>query len=583
MSIIVENLGIELSSSGKPIVQGVSFAIAPGKVLGLVGESGSGKTTVALGMLGYARKGTRISAGSSVHIDGKNILSEFGKGVREHRGRLVAYVPQDPNASLNPAITLRDQLLEVLITGRNRMKREDALTRVSNLLDEVGLPTTAEFLNRYPSQVSGGQLQRIAIAMAIAAHPRLIVLDEPTTGLDVSVQRDVLRMVSRLCEQYSISAIYVSHDLGVVSHVADTLLVLYTGRVVEYGNSKRIFANPSHPYTRALLEALPSIKERRVLKSIAGSIEANRLSGGCVFRARCSMARAQCENEPELSLVSESHQVRCHWPVQSALEYAAPVAMRRISTSEQPLLTVSGFNASYGTHRVLHDINLTLYPKRCLAIVGESGSGKSTLSRSIIGLHSEWDGRVTILGKDLSPDCRRRDPESQQNLQYVFQNPYGSLNPRRTVGDSIASVLTHFTGVKGTIARQRVNETLSRVGIPSKYFDRFPNELSGGEKQRCAIARALICSPQVMICDEITSALDVSVQATIIELLRGLMKEGLGLIFVTHDLGVVRSIADDVAVMSAGRLVEQGDSDKLFTAPQAQYTQNLLANTLELA
>ncbi|MEI9406415.1 ABC transporter ATP-binding protein [Mesorhizobium argentiipisi] len=583
MSVFVDNLGIELAGSGKPIVKGVSFEIKPGKVLGIVGESGSGKTTVALAMLGYARNGTCISKGSRVEIDGKDILSQTATEIRSMRGKLVSYVPQDPNASLNPALTLREQLVEGLVTGRNKMNRAEALERVSSLLAEVGLPSTREFLERYPTQVSGGQLQRIAIAMAIAAHPRLIVLDEPTTGLDVSVQNDVLRMVSRLCTQYQISAIYVSHDLAVVSHVAHHVLVLYTGRVVEYAECRDLFARPSHPYTRALLQAIPSIRERRELRSIPGTVEANRMTGGCVFRARCLFARAKCEIEPDLSESGPAdHLVRCHWPIQGPLERLLSVIEREDAAAAQPLLQIVGLNASYGRHAVLHDVNLDLHPGRCFAVVGESGSGKSTLSRSIVGLHSQWDGKIELQGRRLEPNCRRRDRGSQQSIQYVFQNPYGSLNPRRTIGDSIVSVYSHFFGVHGNNAQRRVKETLGRVGIPSSYFDRFPNELSGGEKQRCAIARALICSPQIVVCDEITSALDVSVQATIIELLRGLMRDGLSLIFVTHDLGVVRSIADDVAVMNAGRLVELGNSDQVMLAPRADYTRHLLANSLEL-
>ncbi|SCB36553.1 dipeptide ABC transporter ATP-binding protein [Rhizobium hainanense] len=584
MSVVVENLSVEAVALNKPIVLDVSFTIAPGKVLGLVGESGSGKTTIALAMLAFARHGTRISNGSSVCIDGNNILGQDRKRTREIRGRLVAYVPQDPGASLNPALTLREQLLEVLITGPGKLSKEQALERIGTLLNEVGLPSSSDFLSRYPSQVSGGQLQRVAIAMAIAAHPRLIVLDEPTTGLDVSVQHDVLKMVGRLCADHKISAIYVSHDLGVVSHVADEVMVLYTGRVVEYGHCKDVFEKPSHPYTRALLESLPSARERLVLKPIPGMIEANRLTGGCVFRSRCAFAKATCEQEPPLySVAEESHLVRCHWPMHS--KQLRVVAQARLSAFKESelVLQVEKLRAFYGTHQVLHDVELAVRAGECLAIVGESGSGKSTLSRSIIGLHTQWHGTIAFRGAPLEADCRQRGRNTVQRIQYVFQNPYGSLNPRRTIGSSIESVYALFHQADAITARKKVREVLSKVGIPQSYADRYPNELSGGERQRCAIARALICAPDLVICDEITSALDVSVQATILALLQDLMHDGVSLIFVTHNLGVVRSIADRVAVMNNGRLVEQGNCDQVLSEPSASYTRQLLSHTLELS
>lgn len=585
MTVTVSNLRIEEARSGLPIVSDIAFTIEPGRVLGLVGESGSGKTTISHAMLGYSRKGTRIAAGR-VEIDGTDVLAGSAADRRALRGRLVSYVPQDPNAALNPAMTLGEQLTERLVHGdaQGRLGRAEALDRVREILTEVRLPADPAFLSSYPAQVSGGQQQRVGIAMAIASRPRLIVLDEPTTGLDVATQQSVLELVTEVCRSHAIAAIYISHDLSVVREVADDVMVLYAGRLVESAPADIFFSAPRHPYAAALLQSVPSLTTRRALTAIEGIPPAlDQRNRGCLFRDRCTLAQADCQQEP--AMTDGPHAVRCHFPLDRSQTLAKVPALpvRALPEATAPILEVAGLSARYGATEVLSDINLRLLPGECLSVVGESGSGKSTLSRCLIGLHDNRTGAIRLHGQPLAPSCSRRPADAQRKMQFVFQNPYGSLNPRRTVENSLALTLRHFSpGLGAREAQARVLATLDRVNLSARYAGRYPGELSGGEKQRVAIARALICDPEVMICDEVTSALDVSVQATIIELLRRLMEDGLSMIFVTHNLSVVRSLSDRIAVLDRGVIVEDGPTGQVMDSPRADYTRLLMEHSLSL-
>lgn len=582
-SVVVENLEIRATGADLPIVSDISFSIEPGCVLGIVGESGSGKTTVAHAMLGYSRPGTKIASGS-VRIDGIDILAGSPADRAKWRGRKVTYVPQDPSASLNPTMTLGEQLTERLVLGEGAISKDEALARVKGILGEVRLPSDDRFLAKYPKQISGGQQQRIGIAIAIASRPSLVVLDEPTTGLDVSTQRDVLKLVADLCASHRISAIYVSHDLAVIRHVAQDVLVLYAGRVVELAPADPFFALPRHPYSAALLASMPSLEARHALVSIPGHPPTlNERTGHCVFSDRCGYRQPTCDLEPPLT--GQARQVRCHFPldanVNSPNEHVETTA---VAGDVPVVLSVDNLLARYGDKVVLHDIDLSLRRGACLSIVGESGSGKSTLSRCLIGLHPSFSGTLRI-GDHVTPHrAGKRSRELRRKVQYVFQNPYGSLNPRRTVGAALMQSHIHYhRGVSRADRDASILATLDKVKLPAAYLDRFPGELSGGEKQRVAIARALIADPEVIICDEITSALDVSVQAAIIELLRELKDAGLALVFVTHNLGVVRSISDEVAVINQGYIVELGTTKNVLDAPSHFYTRELMKNTLSIA
>ncbi len=505
---------------------------------------------------------------------------------RPLRGRVVSYVPQDPAAALNPALRIGTQLREVLEAhdfGNNDGDRRD---RVAEMMREVALPDDAGYLRRYPHELSGGQQQRVGLAMAFACRPRLIVLDEPTTGLDVTTQAHVLGTVRELAEAHQVAALYVSHDLAVVSTLAQRVAVLYAGRLVEVGDSAELFANAAHPYTRRLVGAIPRLAGSRELVGIPGRAPSpGSRPPGCAFAPRCRFAESACTAAlPDLRALDAGHKVRC---IRAETVLANPMPFAGEAEAVVPpqgegILQIEELSAGYRGLTVLHEINLTLAPTECLALVGESGSGKTTLARSIAGLHRERVGRVLLDGTELEELARHRPREARRRLQYIFQNPYGSLNPRRTIDQIVRQPLEVF-GIGGKEADQRVDEMLERVSLSADYAGRYPDQLSGGERQRVAIARALVCQPDVLICDEVTSALDVSVQAAIVELLGALQRDlGLAMLFVTHNLPLVRSIAQRVAVMSAGRIVELGPVDQVLMDPSDDYTRRLLADTPSL-
>jgi peptide/nickel transport system ATP-binding protein len=586
-AIEVSGLRVEVRRTGVDIVDDISFSIDAGEVLGLVGESGSGKTTAALALLGHERRGAHITAGS-VKVGEIDMLSLSTDALRRTRGKLVSYVPQDPSSALNPALRIGKQLLEMLEAHGFGDSGADRRTRVAEMMREVALPDDAEYLRRYPHQLSGGQQQRVGLAMAFACRPRVIVLDEPTTGLDVTTQAHVLSTVRDLCNTHGVAALYVSHDLAVVASLSQRVAVMYAGRVVEQGPARELFERSAHPYTRRLVRAIPDIAGRSALEGIPGRAPSpGKRPHGCFFAPRCELRIEQCEVElpPERS-VGGPHTVRCIRAEEvMALPTAAPgTPLPELVVNEAPSISIRGLHAAYGMLTVLHDITLEVAPHECLALVGESGSGKTTLARSVAGLMRRSSGDVLLGGVDLSPGVRGRTREQRRAIQYVFQSPYSSLNPRRTIGQIVRRPLDLFESGSSRDTERKVGEALERVSLGANYASRYPEELSGGERQRVAIARALVANPQVLICDEVTSALDVSVQAAIVQLLRGLQEEmGLTMLFVTHNLALVRSIAQRVAVMSAGRIVELGPTEQVLGAPQVEYTKRLLADTPSLA
>ncbi|MDX6309765.1 MAG: peptide/nickel transport system ATP-binding protein ddpF [Nocardioidaceae bacterium] len=584
-AVRVQGLHIE-TSRGVPVVMDVSFEIAAGEVLGVVGESGSGKTTVGLSLLGHARRGLRISGGK-VMLGDQDILSLDDKELRQLRGSAVSYVPQDPASSLNPALRIGLQLREVLeahSSGRGTNHDE----RIAEMMREVALPDDPKYLRRYPHELSGGQQQRIGLAMAFANRPRLIVLDEPTTGLDVTTQATVLETVRELAAAHGVAALYVSHDLAVVAALARRVAVMYAGRVVELGLAEELFESSAHPYTRRLVGAIPRLTGGRTLLGIPGLAPSpGRRPSGCAFAPRCAMRIPECEIDiPPLAPVGPEHSARCiraqEVVTQKQVKPGDPVSATGAEAGSA-VLTLENVVARYGKIEVLHSINLQLEHHECLAVVGESGSGKTTTARSIAGLHRDWTGSIRLGDKELETSARSRSTESRRQIQYIFQNPYGSLNPRKTIGETVGQPLAVFGLAKGRAADDRVAEMLEQVSLSASYARRYPDQLSGGERQRAAIARALISGPSILICDEVTSALDVSVQAAIVELLGTLQRDlGLSMVFVTHNLPLVRSIAQKVAVLSEGVIVEYGETADVLANPQQAYTRQLLANTPSL-
>ena len=462
--------------------------------------------------------------------------------------------------------------------------RKQHKARVREALEEVALPNDDEFLKNYPHQLSGGQQQRVAIAMAFANRPHVIVCDEPTTGLDVTTQARVLETVRDLCQSHRVAALYVSHDLAVVAELADHMAVMYGGRIVESGTRDQVFTDPRHPYTRRLLRAVPDIAGKRTVVGIPGhaALPGSRPQG-CYFHPRCQFARDDCRAEfPPVTDLGEGHKVRCYH-VADALQQPPPEGAGQIDkprVGEDVVLAIQHLNAHYGETQILFDIDIDIHHNECVALVGESGSGKTTTARCVAGLHKNWTGEVSLRGTALEQSARKRSNEERREIQYVFQNPYASLNPRTTIGQTIARRLKLFGRGGGREIGAKVGECLERVALSSSAAERFPDQLSGGERQRVAIARALAAEPAMLVCDEVTSALDVSVQAAIIELLGELRNEmGLSVLFITHDLALIRTIADRVAVLTGGHVVEDGHTEQIFTSPSADYTRKLLANT----
>jgi len=590
-AVTVRDLQIEIAGTGTPVVSDISFEIASGEILGVVGESGSGKTTVGLALLGHARRGLSISGGT-VLVGGQDILALGDEQLRRLRGATVSYVPQDPASSLNPALRIGLQLREVLeahaanVDG-HRPGRADHSARIAEMMREVALPDDRGFLRRYPHELSGGQQQRIGLAMAFANRPSLIVLDEPTTGLDVTTQAHVLETVRQLAKLHDVAALYVSHDLAVVAALADRVAVMYAGRLIELGTAEALFAAAGHPYTRRLIGAIPRLRGGRSLVGIPGrAASPGNRPPGCSFAPRCSLRIEQCEEEvPALRSVAPSHLVRCiraeEVLVQEQRRIGDPVEMP--PAQDLAAVRLDSVLALYGRHEVVHSVSFSLAAHECLALVGESGSGKTTIARAIAGLHHNWTGKITLGDLPLHPSARRRDADTRRRIQYIFQNPYGSLNPRRTVGQIIGQPLRVFGTATGRDADRRVAEMLERVALTASYAARYPDQLSGGERQRVAIARALVCDPAVLICDEVTSALDVSVQAAIVELLGNLQRDlGLSMLFITHNLPLVRSIAQRVAVLHDGAITEIGETAQVLGSPAEPYTRQLISDTPSL-
>jgi peptide/nickel transport system ATP-binding protein len=494
---------------------------------------------------------------------------------------MVSYVPQNPGTSLNPALRVNGLLGDMLRVHAPERRREPTIL---SALRRVELPPQREFSRRFPHQLSGGQQQRVAIASALICGPAAVVMDEPTTGLDVVTQARILEEVDRLRLESGLGVVYVTHDLAVVANIADQIAVMYAGRIVESGSAGEILNRPRHPYTHGLMSSIPDHVIPRRLRGIPGmAVGVRERPSGCAFAPRCPQRIHRCDLEPPaITAIAAHHSVRCfEWRATGVLEAPAPRLDRAERPQRPPLIRVEQLYAAHGTrHQAVaaaSDVSFDLGAGDCLALVGESGSGKTTIARCIVGLHQPSGGRILLDDVPLAAKARTRTVEARRRIQLIFQNPADSLNPRQRIGDEIARPARVLRGFSRVRARDEATSLLERVRLPAQFARRFPSELSGGELQRVAIARALAADPDVLICDEITSALDVSVQAAVLDLLVDLRQElGLAILFISHDLGVVASIADRILVLERGETREQGWTREVLSHPTEIYTRLLL-------
>jgi peptide/nickel transport system ATP-binding protein len=571
----------------RPVLRGVSFSIERGRSYGLVGESGCGKSTAALGIVRYLPRNGRVTDGS-VRVDGVDALALRGRALREYHARTVSMVYQNPGAALNPGLRIGTQVAEAFtVLG---LDRGEAVDRAHAALAKVQIADVGSVMGRYPHQLSGGMQQRVVIAMALAKDPALLILDEPTTGLDATVEAEVLDLVAGLQTELNTAVLFISHNLGAISKMCDRVGVLYAGRLVEEGVVETVLQDPRHPYTVGLLRCIPRggvRKDHGRLDTIPGFLPPLGAElPACVFVDRCPLADERCAtDEPALEVLGDDHRARCwyHDRAQSLpRQELANLELPAVDRTAAPLVLFDGLGKVFKQHgaeiQALVDVTAAVWPGETLGLVGESGSGKTTLARSLLGLVEPTTGSVVLDGTELAPRFQKRSRAELRYVQIVFQNPDSALNRRHSVRRILLRSLKKLAGVTGSEARHRMDDLASRVRITERTLTQKPVQLSGGLKQRVAIARAFAGDPRLVVCDEPTSALDVSVQAAILNLLVELQAErGVSYVFISHDLGVVRYISDRIAVLYLGRLQELGPADVVFDGPHHPYTEALLS------
>lgn len=592
-------VAFQMEKQAVTAVEDVSFYLKPGETLSLLGESGCGKSLTSLALMRLLPPGGVYGHLSEVNFAGQDLLELPEHVMRCFRGRRLAMIFQEPMSALNPVLSIGEQLAEAL-RQHQVLSRAELKTRMVALLDEVEMPQPEKRLQQYPHQLSGGQKQRVVIAMALASNPEVLIADEPTTALDVTIQAQILALLKKLQHQHQMSMLLITHDLGVVNAMADRVCVMYAGQIVESASVSQFFSQPLHPYSQQLLLSLPSFAKRgQQLQAIAGSVPSlNAMPAGCRFHTRCAHVFSPCSRiEPLLQERPENRLVRCHLypthekPPALSVEHqpwAAGESQHEVILSVQDLavhFTSSGgwLKRNQNVYKAVDGLSFELHKGKTLALVGESGCGKTTTARALLHLQAITSGTVFYRDQNVVTLRGRALHEFRKKVQIIFQDPFSSMNPRMTVGEIIAEGM-QAQGITPAKIRIKQHQLLEQVNLARDCLSRYPHQFSGGQRQRICIARALATDPELLICDEPTSALDISVQAQILNLLKGLQQEhGLAYLFITHNMAVVSYIADEVLVMKEGRAVEQGSCEQIFKHPTHSYTRQLLASVLSTA
>jgi len=596
LSVDSLDVKFEVADGTIDALRDVSLDIKQGETVGLAGESGSGKSTLAFAIVRYLDSNGWVDDGS-ITFDGVDLLSATDAELQSIRGNRIAHVAQNPGNSLNPSMRIGKQIREAVELHQNPDGTEEANDRVYEVLEQVNLPDPEGIAERYPHELSGGQQQRAMLAIGLSCNPDLLILDEPTTGLDVTTQAKFLDLLQELKDEYDAGILLITHNLGVISEIADRVNILYAGEMLERGPVETVFTSPANPYTQALLATTPEMSENKEIRPIPGQIpELDRIPDGCIFADRCDYVTEECRTGKiamETVDGETDHQSRCHyWEEVRNTEVERVEDTTGTRTPGDPIMTIDSLRKYYdeGTMltnlltdhspvKAVNDVSLTIHGSEAVGLVGESGCGKSTLGRTLLKLHAATDGTIEYDGRDIDDLSKEELNEFRSECQIIFQDPEGSLNPSRTVREILDRPLVLFTDMDEDERSERTEELLAQVNLGLDVVDKKPHELSGGQQQRVAIARAFAAQPSLIVLDEPVSSLDVSVQASILNLLDDLCEEyGTSYLLISHDLSVIEEICDRVAVMYLGEIIETGTATQVFEPPYHPYTRSLLSS-----